>query len=88
MILNSHKYEIISNNFDKIDKFLVSKDFRRVAKEDLTLLGAPILEGKAVDRDQNANITDLQRSVERLSLLPAHDALCLLRNALATPKLL
>ena len=87
LILNAHKCEIISNNFDQIDKFPVFKDFRRVAKEDLILLGAPILEGKAVDKALIAKITDLERSVERLSLLPPHYALCLLKNALAMPKL-
>ena len=51
-------------------------------------MGAPILEGKAVDKALIAKITDLERSVERLTLLPAHDALCLLKNALAMPKLL
>ena len=86
LILNAHKCEIIVNNFDQIDKFPVFKDFRRIAKEDQTLLGASILEGKAVDKALIAKITDLERSVERLSLLPAHDALCLLKNALAIPK--
>ena len=32
-------------------------------------------------------ISHLERSVERLSLLQAHDTLCLLKNALAMPKL-
>ena len=83
LILNANKCEIIANNFDQIAKFPVFKDFTRVAKEDLTLLGVPILEGKAVDRALIANITDLERSVERLSLLPAHDTLILLKNVLA-----
>ena len=54
----------------------------------MTLLGAPILEGKAVDKALQAKIMDLERSVERLSLLQAHDVLCLLKNALAMPNLL
>ena len=42
-----------------------------------------LLEEKAVDAALQAQIKDLERSVERLSLLQAHDALCLLKNALA-----
>ena len=59
----------------------------RIAKEDMTLLGMPILKGKAVDAALQANIKDLEGSVKRLSLLKAHDALCLLKNALTMPKL-
>ena len=53
----------------------------------MNLLGAPILEGKAVNKALQAKIKDLERSVERLSLLQAHDDLYLLKNALAMPKL-
>ena len=52
-----------------VDQFPIFKDFKRIAKEDMTLLGAPILEGKAVDEALKAKIMDLERSVERLSLL-------------------
>ena len=53
----------------------------------MTLLGASILEGKVVDKAVEAKIMDLERATECLSLLQAHDALCLLKNALAMPKL-
>ena len=58
-----------------------------MAKKDINLLGAPILEGKAVNTALQVKIRELERSIERLSLLQAHDALCLLKNALAMPKL-
>ena len=44
--LNAHKCETIANNFELIDQCPICKDFQRTAKEDMTLLGAPDLEGK------------------------------------------
>ena len=57
-------------------------------KDDITLLRAPGQKGKAVDKALDIKITELKTAIGRLSFLPAHDALCLLRNALAMPKLL
>ena len=64
--LNSPKCEIIANNFELVDQFPIFKDFKRIAKEDINLLGGPILEGKAVNTALQAKIKDLERSVERL----------------------
>ena len=61
--LNSHKCEIIANNFELVDQYPIFKDFKRIAKEDMHLLGAPILEGKAVNKALQAKIKDLERSV-------------------------
>ena len=71
-----------------IDKFSIFKDFKRVAAEDLTLLGAPVLEGRAVDNVVKDKIVTLERSIKRLSTLQSDDALCLLKNSIAMPKLL
>ena len=49
LILNASKCEITAKNCKLIDKFPIFKDFKRVAAEDHTLLGAPILKGRAVD---------------------------------------
>ena len=78
---------MIANNFELVDQYLIFKDFNRIAKEDMNLLGAPILEGKAVNKALQAKIKGIERSVERISLLQAYDALCLLKNALDMPKL-
>ena len=59
-----------------------------VNKEDVTLLGAPVLKGKAQDKAIQDKIDDLTRAVERLKHLQAHDALVILKNSLAIPKLL
>ena len=84
--LNTHKCEITANNFELVDQFPILKDFKRIAKEDMNLLGAPILEGKAVNKALQAKIMDLELSVERLSLLQAHDALCLLKKCVSIAK--
>jgi len=59
-----------------------------VNKEDMTLLGAPVLKGKAQDEAIQDKIDDLTRAVDRLKHLQAHDALVILKNSLAIPKLL
>ena len=45
-----------------IEKFSIFKDFKRVATEDLTILGAPVLEGRAVDNVLKDKIATLERS--------------------------
>ena len=55
---------------------------------ELTLLGAPILKGKAVDEAIQKKVDALERAISRLALLHAHDARCLLRNSISIPKLL
>ena len=62
--------------------------FKKVKKEDLNLLGSLVFKGSAVDKALENKVTELKSVIGRLSLLHANDALCLLRNALAMPKLL
>ena len=45
--LNPTKCEIIADDFNQISHLAIFKDFKRMAKEDRTLLGTPILEGPA-----------------------------------------
>ena len=40
----------------------------------MTLLGAPVIKGKAQDKAIQDKIDDLTRAVERLRHLQAHDA--------------
>ena len=49
--------------------------------------GAPVMAGEAVHRALRDKKTALEQAIGRLSLLPAHDALCLLKNSIAMPKL-
>jgi len=85
---NNNKCEIISEEFTEIDTLATFRDFIHVNKEDMTLLGAPVLKGKAQDNAIQDKIGDLTRAVERLAHLQAHDALVVLKNNLAIPKLL
>ena len=54
----------------------------------MTLLEAPILQGKALDVSLQGKVDDLQKAISRLKLLRAHDALVLLKNSISIPKLL
>ena len=80
LVLNRQKCEIIASNFDLVDQHPVFRDFKRVHKEDLVFLGSPVLPGRSVDKVLQEKIQDLQRAISRLSLLQAHDGLCLLKN--------
>ena len=55
-------------------------------RKELLLLGAPILE-EEIDGVLLEKLEDLKRMVERLSMIDAHDALFLLKNCFAIPKL-
>ena len=65
-LLNAHKCEIMANNIDIIDNFTVFKNFRKAITEDLTLLGAPIFEGRGVEKALKDKTATLERSITRL----------------------
>ena len=67
---------------------IIYKDFIRVDKAEMTLLGAPVLKGSAQDAAIKHKIDDRSRAIERLTLLKAHDALAIPKNSLAIPRLL
>jgi len=66
----------------------VLNSFVKVEKAEMTLLGSPVLKGTAQDAAISHKIDELRKAVDRLSLLQSHDALVLLKNSLAMPKLL
>ena len=86
--LNTSKCEIIMTDFTQIDSLATFRDFVRVDKEEMSLLGAPVIKGRAQDAAIQHKIDDLKRAIDRLSHLQAHDALVILKNSLAMPKLL
>ena len=53
------KCEIITNDFTEISTLATFNDFICVNKEDMTLLGAPVLKGKAQDKAIQDKIDDL-----------------------------
>ena len=55
---------------------------------DLVLLGSPVLLDKGVDEALASKRGELERLVERLQYMPAHDSLFLLRNLVTSSRLL
>ena len=86
--LNSRTCEIIMEDFSQLEQFQVFKDFIRVFKDDMTLLEAPILQGRALDTALRTKVEELERAINRLKLLRAHVALALLKSSISIPKLL
>jgi len=78
--LNASKCEIVCNIQRTVEKFKIFGGFKTVQLSDLTLLESPVHSGPAVDADLKSKCADLARSVSRLALLHAHDALVILRN--------
>jgi len=87
--LNRAKCEIISTDQSRtvMNDFPEFCGFHVMSLDDLTLLGAPVQPGQAVDTALEAICEDLTRAVSRLSLVHTHDALIILRNSLSVPKL-
>ena len=54
----------------------------------MTIHGAPILQGQALDEALQIKVDELQKAINQLKLLRAHDALVLLKNSISIPKLL
>ena len=54
----------------------------------LSLLGAPLMPGSGVTAALEVKLGNLQLMAERLTLLPSHDALYLLRHVISMPSLL
>ena len=80
------KCEIMIDDFSLRDSMEVFKELIRIPKEEITLLGTPILQGPALDKALKTKVEDLDRAVSRLKLLQAHDALVLLKNSLSMPR--
>ena len=64
------------------------KDFIRVPKDQMTLLGAPISHEPAQDKVLLEKVDNLDRAISAPKYLQAHDALVLLKNSLSMPRLL
>ena len=54
----------------------------------MTILGAPVIKDNAQNSAEQNEIDDLNRATKCFKFLHAHDALVILKNSLATPKLL
>ena len=79
---------LIMDDFTDLDSFPIFKDFIRIPEDKMTLLGASIPQGQALDEALQIKVDELQKAIHRLKLLRAHDALLLLKNSISIPKLL
>src|ERR1043165_6002547 len=64
--LNRAKCEASARSYDEANKIQTFVEFENVAVEDLTLLGAPLLPGRAVDKSIQKKIKDLDIVITRL----------------------
>ena len=84
--LNPGKCEIITN--DPLSLPAVFGDFIIQSPSEGSLLGAPLLVGSAMSQLLEARCMDLERALERISLISSHDGLVMLKNSISAPKLL
>ena len=85
MHLNVAKCELISSDISPI---MVPLDqFIHVKPDAATLLGAPLLAGKALDKALEKKYDEFKRASERLRLITPHDALVLLKSC-SSPRLM
>ena len=57
-------------------------------KEKATLLSATLTDGPALNEALEARCADLDRAIRRLSLLPVHNTLTLLKSSFSAPKIM
>ena len=89
LTLNASKCEIISSDMTTCGTLLVSLPGAvLVPPGQAQLLGSPIGDDSCVSAAIGEKVEALRRLGERLKLLSTHDALVLLRNCFALPKLL
>ena len=81
--LNPSKCEVIAHEPIMLPISMVG--FSQLGKSQFQLLGAPLLQGQAMDSLLEARCNDLGRIMGRLVLLGAHDALVILRAAFGSP---
>ena len=84
--LNAKKCELIQHCSTTTEPAF--RDFLITSKENETPLGAPLTDGPALNEAPEALCVDLGRAIGRLSLLPAHDALMLLKSSFSAPKIM
>ena len=89
LFLNHDKSEIICvDELSKSSMLSSSPSLRTVDPTKATLLGAPIGGDSSLNIVWDSKVEQLQTLGNRLTQLQAHDALCLLQNGLAIPKVL
>ena len=81
--LNAKRCELIQHSSTSAEPAF--RDFVIMTPD---ILGAPLTEGPSLNDALYARCVELSRAVGRLSLLPAHDALTLLKSSFSAPKIM
>ena len=88
LVVSTAKCEIITDEENVLEKFKhIAPDIKPIETSDALLLGAPIGGMQSIDQALVATLHELRRLSGRLAHLNAHDALFLLKNCFAVPKL-
>jgi len=88
LVINISKCELITDDEEVVVKFKAfAPGIQHVTTASARLLGAPIGSHESVRDVLTTKLQELQRLSYRVGLLSAHDALFLLRNCFAIPKL-
>lgn len=82
--LNRHKCEIFSETEVTGAEF---DNFRRMVRDELTLLGAPLFRGKALDESLQEHSNTLERVLKDLTDIQVQAALLLLRSCFGAAKM-
>jgi len=88
LMLNEKKCEIITRHNDMFDDSTQLSRFLRIPLDHASLLGAPLSKGPAMDAALEKKFSELHKATNRLTILPAHDALTILKSSCSTSKLL
>ena len=83
--VNDSKSEVIVVSSTSKDNYA---GFVQLTTDTSTLLGAPLGRGASMDACLLRHCENLERAIDRLQLIAAHDALVLLKNSLSAPRLL
>ena len=79
--------QLSQENTDLLAKFCSENpEMKQIGNEDLTLLGSPVLP-ETIEKVLRSKLESLKLMANRLESLDAHDAMFLLKNCFAIPKL-
>ena len=88
LILNISNSELIAQDPNKVSGFAAFKDFRLIKLEDMSLLGAPIVDNRAMEATLKEKTHLLEKAISTLKELNTHDGLTTLKSSLEISKIM
>jgi len=86
LCLNATKSELLCPNVGLAVGDVLST-FSRVEINQLTLLGAPLFPGQALDEAWAGRCKEMSKAISKLKNIPSQDSLILLRSSLGAPRI-